>query len=65
MSVYPRNLSAFLNRLTGYNKNNVRLNVLGNSSARHGDIIQVELPANSIGVRRLGRRWRCSFAYQC
>lgn len=48
MSVYPRNLSAFLNRLTGYNKNNVRLNVLGNSSARHGDIIQVELPANSI-----------------
>eukprot|EP01047_Picozoa_sp_COSAG01_P110200 COSAG01_NODE_39034_length_481_cov_29.921466_2_plen_27_part_01 len=27
MSVYPRNLSAFLNRLTGYNKNNIKMNV--------------------------------------
>eukprot|EP01050_Picozoa_sp_SAG11_P072077 SAG11_NODE_54081_length_101_cov_911.000000_1_plen_25_part_10 len=25
MSVYPRNLSNFLNRLSGYNKNNVKL----------------------------------------
>ena len=48
MSVYPRNLSSFLNRLSGYNKNNVKLNVLGSSSARDGDIIQVELPTNSI-----------------
>ena len=28
MSVYPRNMSNFLNRLSGYNKNNVKLNVL-------------------------------------
>eukprot|EP01048_Picozoa_sp_COSAG05_P039857 COSAG05_NODE_20077_length_283_cov_1.076087_1_plen_89_part_01 len=48
MSVYPRNLSSFLNRLSGYNKNNVKLNVLGSSTARDGDIIQVELPTNSI-----------------
>ena len=27
MSVYPRNLSTFLNRLSGYNKNNVKMNV--------------------------------------
>ena len=48
MSVYPRNLSAFLNRLSGYNKNNVTMNVLGSSSANQGDTIQVELPTNSI-----------------
>lgn len=29
MSVYPRNMSAFLNKLSGYNKQNVKLNVLG------------------------------------
>ena len=48
MSVYPRNLSAFLNRLSGYNKNNVKMNVLGSSTASAGDIIQVDLPTNSI-----------------
>jgi hypothetical protein len=48
MSVYPRNMSAFLNRLSGYNKNNVKMNVLGSSSASAGDIIQVDLPTNSI-----------------
>lgn len=48
MSVYPKNLSNFLNRLSGYNKNNVKLNVLGNNSANDGDIIQVDLPSNSI-----------------
>ena len=48
MSVYPRNLSAFLNRLSGYNKNNVKMNVLGSSDAAHGDTIQVDLPTNSI-----------------
>ena len=48
MSVYPRNLSTFLNRLSGYNKNNVKMNVLGNSDATAGDTIQVDLPTNSI-----------------
>ena len=48
MSVYPRNLSNFLNRLSGYNKNNVKLNVLGGLEANDGDIIQVDLPSNSI-----------------
>ena len=48
MSVYPKNLSHYLNRLSGYNKNNVRLNVLGSTSANQGDIIQVDLPSNSI-----------------
>jgi hypothetical protein len=48
MSVYPRNLSAFLNRLSGYNKNNIKINVLGSSSANQGDTIQVDLPTNSI-----------------
>ena len=48
MFVYPRNLSNFLNRLSGYNKNNVKLNVLGSSAASAGDTIQVELPTNSI-----------------
>eukprot|EP01047_Picozoa_sp_COSAG01_P093199 COSAG01_NODE_24389_length_780_cov_2.823789_3_plen_42_part_01 len=42
MSVYPRNLSAFLNRLSGYNKNNIKINVLGSSSANQGDTIQVD-----------------------
>ena len=48
MSVYPRNMSAFLNRLSGYNKNNVKMNVLGSTTASAGDIIQVDLPTNSI-----------------
>eukprot|EP01050_Picozoa_sp_SAG11_P019558 SAG11_NODE_3135_length_2662_cov_11.875927_2_plen_458_part_00 len=48
MSVYPRNLSIFLNRLSGYNKNNVKLTVLGSDTANQGDIIQVDLPSNSI-----------------
>ena len=52
MSVYPRNMSAFLNRLSGYNKNNVKMNVLGSSSASAGDIIQVDLPTNSIVMTR-------------
>ena len=48
MSVYPKNISHYLDRLSGYNKNNVRLNVLGSTSANQGDIIQVGLPSNSI-----------------
>ena len=48
MSVYPRSLSHYLNRLSGYNKNTVKLNVLGSTSASQGDIIQVDLPTNSI-----------------
>ena len=48
MSVYPRNMSAFLNKLSGYNKQNVKLNVLGSTNANHGDVIQVDLPTNSI-----------------
>ena len=33
MSVYPRNLSTFLNRMSNYNKNNVKMNVLGAAAA--------------------------------
>ena len=61
MSVYPRNLSNFLNRLSGYNKNNVKLNVLGSGNANHGDIIQVELPTNSI-VDLSSLAWSFNFA---
>eukprot|EP01047_Picozoa_sp_COSAG01_P048345 COSAG01_NODE_4701_length_4800_cov_1.816752_1_plen_151_part_10 len=62
MSVYPRNLSNFLNRLSGYNKNNVKLNVLGSGTANHGDIIQVELPTNSI-VDLSSLAWSFQVAY--
>ena len=48
MSVYPRNLSTFLNRMSNYNKNNVKMNVLGSAAASDGDVIQVDLPTNSI-----------------
>ena len=48
MSVYPRNLSNFLNRMSGYNKNSVKMNVLGSSEANNGDVVQVDLPTNSI-----------------
>jgi hypothetical protein len=48
MSVYPRNPSNFSNCLSGYNKNNVKLTVLGSGSAQQGEIIQVNLPSNSI-----------------
>ena len=41
-------MSAFLNKLSGYNKQNVKLNVLGSNDANHGDVIQVDLPTNSI-----------------
>ena len=48
MSVYPRNLSNFLNRMSGYNKNSVKMNVLGSTTANEGDVVQVDLPTNSI-----------------
>ena len=48
MSVYPKNLSNFLNRMSGYNKNNIKMNVLGTNTANQSDIVQVELPSNSI-----------------
>ena len=48
MSVYPRNMSTFLNRMTNYNKNNVKMTVLGTPTANDGDVIQVDLPTNSI-----------------
>ena len=34
--------------MSGYNKNNIKMNVLGTSTARQSDIVQVELPSNSI-----------------
>ena len=43
-------MSNFLNRLSGYNKNNVKMNVLGSNTANNGDVIQVDLPTNSIVV---------------
>ena len=61
MSVYPRNLSNFLNRLSGYNKNNVKLTVLGSGTANDGDIIQVDLPSNSI-VDLSSLAWSFNFA---
>ena len=65
MSVYPRSLSHYLNRLSGYNKNNVKLNVLGSTSASQGDIIQVDLPTNSIvDLSSLAWSLQCSFAEQ-
>ena len=62
MSVYPRNLSAFLNRLSGYNKNNVKMNVLGSGDARPGDTIQIDLPTNSI-VDLSSLAWSFRVAY--
>jgi hypothetical protein len=62
MSVYPRNMSTFLNRMTNYNKNNVKMNVLGTPSARNGDVIQVDLPSNSI-VDLSSLAWSFRVAY--
>ena len=62
MSVYPRSLSHYLNRLSGYNKNTVKLNVLGSTSASQGDIIQVDLPTNSI-VDLSSFAWSLRLAY--
>ena len=62
MSVYPRSLSHYLNRLSGYNKNTVKLNVLGSTSASQGDIIQVDLPTNSI-VDLSSFAWSLQLAY--
>ena len=62
MSVYPRNLSNFLNRLSGYNKNSVKMNVLGSTTANQGDIIQVDLPTNSI-VDLSSLAWSYQVAY--
>ena len=42
MSVYPRNLSTFLNRLSGYNKNNVKMTMLGNQVAKPRMLVRVE-----------------------
>ena len=39
MSVYPRNLSNFLNCLSEYIKNNVKMNVLGNLDANCHQVI--------------------------
>ena len=64
MSVYPRNMSNFLNRLSGYNKNNVKMNVLGSSKANQGDIIQVDLPTNSI-VDLSSLAWSFDVKYTC
>eukprot|EP01050_Picozoa_sp_SAG11_P021646 SAG11_NODE_3893_length_2161_cov_53.741028_4_plen_78_part_00 len=62
MSVYPRNLSNFLNRLSGRNKNNVKLTVLGSDEAKQGDIVQVDLPSNSI-VDLSSLAWSFQVAY--
>ena len=55
-------MSNFLNRLSGYNKNNVKMNVLGSSTANNGDIIQVDLPTNSI-VDLSSLAWAFSVAW--
>ena len=62
MSVYPRNMSTFLNRMTNYNKNNVKMNVLGTPTANNGDVIQVDLPTNSI-VDLSSLAWSFEVAY--
>ena len=64
MSVYPRNLSAYLNRMSGYNKNNVKMNVLGSTKANQGDVIQVDLPSNSI-VDLSSLAWSFDVKYTC
>ena len=50
MSVYPRNMSTFLNRMTNYNKNNVKMNVLGTPTANNGDVIQGRFTQLSLAV---------------
>ena len=55
-------MSAFLNRLLGYNKNNVKMNVLGTPTANNGDVIQVDLPTNSI-VDLSSLAWSFQVAY--
>lgn len=62
MSVYPRNMSTFLNRMTNYNKNNVKMTVLGTPTANDGDVIQVDLPTNSI-VDLSSLAWSFQVAY--
>ena len=63
MSVYPRNMSTFLNRMTNYNKNNVKMTVLGTPTANDGDVIQVDLPTNSI-VDLSSLAWSFQVAYR-
>ena len=62
MSVYPRNLSNFLNRMSGYNKNSIKMNVLGAGTANAGDVVQVDLPSNSI-VDLSSLAWSLDVAY--
>ena len=62
MAVYPRNLSNFLNRLSGYNKNSIKMNVLGSGTANNGDVIQIDLPSNSI-VDLSSLAWSFQVAY--
>ena len=63
MSVYPRNLSNFLNRMSGYNKNSVKMNVLGSTSANQGDVVQVDLPTNSIvDLSSLAWSYDCTYS---
>ena len=43
---YPRNLSYCVKRLSGYSRNNVKLNTLNQVTAVAGNIITVDLPTN-------------------
>ena len=48
--------------MSGYNKNSVKMNVLGSTSANQGDVIQVDLPTNSI-VDLSSLAWSYQIAY--
>lgn len=48
VSGYPRNLSYICKKLSGYSRNNFKLQTLNQSSATNGNIITVDLPTNAL-----------------
>ena len=62
MSNYPRSLQYFLNRLSGWTSNQVRLNVAGSTSAAASSMIEVSLPANTLcDLRSLAMQFDATF----
>jgi hypothetical protein len=49
--------------MSGYNKNSVKMNVLGSTSANQGDVVQVDLPTNSIvDLSSLAWSYDCTYS---
>ena len=53
MSALPRSLSYFLNRMSGYIRNQIMLRAQNQDSARPGDTVVVDLPQGLVDLRTL------------